>query len=326
MEVIVDKKHTYTTQKSYNVAVVGDVHLMSANSSPRSRKDNYFLSTMSELDKIFKANDIILFLGDVFDTPVLAGRSLYHVFNLLKYYHKLGKKFYTIVGNHDIYAYNIESLPKTSLGLTFTVGFLKNHKRIMVHDVIFDGMPFKSKAEVVPRMEHSNTSILLGHYFYNFNLDPEYSLTDDMIKEMNYDYLLLGHDHKPYPEQQIGKTRLLRGGSIARNSADQFNLYRKPCYYQFVIDRSGISEINYIEIPDTKFGKEIFIDEVFNQNTDYTNDYSSITDVDDILKQFTKKSIVAKYTITDALSDLHAPNLNFDYIKDHYRQHNLLFV
>ena len=319
---MIDTKQHIFKDKEYRVAVVGDVHL--TDRSPRSRKDNYFLTTMSEISKIVEFNDIILFLGDIFDTPILAGRSLYSFINFLKYHIKAGKKFYTIIGNHDIYSYNLDSLPKTSLGLLFAVSLIKNLKRIMVHDVIIDGMPFYASLKNVslPKIRYNKESLLLGHYFYDFNLDEEYSLTDTMIKYMDYSYLLLGHDHKPYKEIQIGNTKLLRGGSTARNSTDYFNLERKPCYYQFVIDKKGIQEINYIEIPNSLPPEQIFIDEAFKKD----NDYGSVTDVETILKQFTKKTNVAKYTINNALTDLQTPQHIQEYIKEQYILNNIPFI
>lgn len=316
------KQHIFNSLESYKVAVVGDVHLQST--TPRSRRDNYFMSTITELDKIFSVNDIMLFLGDVFDTPILSGKHLYQFINLIKYYTKLGKKFYTIVGNHDLYSYNIDSIPKTSLGLMFITGLIKNLKRIKIHDVLVDGMYFYPKVKPNPRLDYDKTSILLGHYFYEFNLDPEYSLTEDMIKDMNYDYVLLGHDHKPYPEKKIGKTKLLRGGSIARNSADSFNLTRKPSYYQFIITKKGVESYSLQEIPNCLSGKEIFIDSVFDNVMN--NDLSSVTDVESILERFTKKTVVSKYTMKHALNDLSCPEKPYDYLQSKYRENNLSLI
>lgn len=320
------EKKQYKDLATYRVAIVGDVHL--ASRSPRFRIDNYFDSLINKLDYIYKNNDIILYLGDLFDSPILEAKSLYKYINLLKYYFTQKKVSFSIVGNHDISSYNIQKLNESSLGLLFTVGLIKPLKRIYIHNILIDGMEFideTSKKPTVkpnPKLNYKYDSVLLGHYFYNCGLDMDYSLTDEIIEKMNYKYIFLGHDHKPYPIKNIGKTSLYRGGSICRNTRNDFNLVRQPSYYQLIINQDGIADIVYNEIP-ALLPNEIFLDTSLKS---YDNELNFITDLKELVNSITitQDTNTKKYTIKNSLEELQAPNHVVEFLSARYNENNIL--
>lgn len=309
--------------KDFKVSIVGDVHIMER--SPRYRKDDYLNSILSKLDYIFDNSDIVLFLGDLFDNPTISYKAFHRFVSLLKHHYVNGKQFYSIVGNHDIQNYNLHKLKESTLGLIFSIGLIKPLTRISVNGIIFDGMTLGNKVIEQSSFDLTNTSFLLGHYFYNNSLDPDYSITDDQIINMNYDYLFLGHDHKPYSVKTIGKTLLHRGGSICRNTIDDFNLKRVPSFYQVYIKPNSDYEINYLEIKSSLLTSEVYIPEVFQTNTSKINK-EYLTDISSVLKSFTKNVNLNSNNISSILLSLNPPDEVYHYIENTYLENNMKFL
>lgn len=308
--------------KSYKVSIVGDVHILER--SPRYRKDDYLNSILNKLEYVFQNSDIILFLGDLFDHPTISYKAFHRFVSLLKTYYVQGKQFYSIVGNHDIQNYNLSKLKESTLGLIFSIGLIKPLTRISINGVIFDGMTLGNKVIEQETFQLNNPSVLLGHYFYNNSLDPEYSITDDQIVNMNYDYLFLGHDHKPYVTKSIGKTKLHRGGSICRNTIDDFNFKRVPSFYRFNIKTNSEFNVDFLEIENSLSTKDIYIPEVFKTNiTKINKEY--LTDISTILKSFNKNVNVNSNKISSILLSLNVPDDVYHCIENKYLENNLNF-
>lgn len=218
------------------IAVIGDVHITGKN--PRCRKDIYLDSILTKLDQILSSNDIVLCLGDLFDSASVEEEA---VSRFLKLVIKHNKPFYTIFGNHDLYKYSTQLLEKTSLGLTMLKGVVKHlgSEGLTIGSYTFQEIPFRAKNPIVPEVDPN--TILLGHFFFENNLCPDYSITREQLEKCNAKFMLLGHDHEPHAPLTFGSTELLRQGSICRNTAFIYQFNRVPTYIQFSIDKDFLS-------------------------------------------------------------------------------------
>ena len=241
------------------VVFVGDIHLKGSN--PISRKDNYAEVILNRIRFIRDyANSIdcttIIFLGDIFDTVNTSLQYFSHCLSLFKEISNSGIDLYTIVGNHDIRYDSIETLPITPLGILLESGAVKLLDSLTIDDVYIKGCHFPDTPK-----ENTNLdlySILLLHRFYEngFNEEP---ITRDNILSLGYDTYILGHDHRPYSTINIEDERdikIIRPGSLARNSSDSYNKLRKP---RILVLDTDTKDFYYEEVP-SESGELIFFE------------------------------------------------------------------
>ena len=58
-----------------------------------------------------------------------------------------------------------------------------------------------------------------------------HNIEDQNVLDWNYDCMVLGHDHVPYPIMRVGKTDIVRPGSVMRGTSHDYNFTRIPCFY-----------------------------------------------------------------------------------------------
>ena len=242
-----------------NIIFVGDVHLK--GSSPISRKDNYAEVILNKIRFIRDyANAIgcttIIFLGDIFDTVNTSLQYFSHCLSLFKDISNSGIDLYTIVGNHDIRYDSLETLPITPLGILLESGAVRLLDNLTIDDVYIQGCHYSNKP--IKNTNQDLYSILLLHRFYEngFNEEP---ITKEDVVELGYDTYILGHDHRPYITITMEDPRdikIIRPGSLARNSSDQYNKLRKP---RILIMDTDTKDFVYEEVP-SESGEVIFFE------------------------------------------------------------------
>lgn len=294
------------------IIFVGDVHLK--GSSPISRKDNYTEVILNKLKFIkeyaFSIDcTTVIFLGDIFDTVNTSLQYFSHCLTLFKEFINSGIDLYTIVGNHDLKYDSMETLPYTPLGILIKSDSIKLLDSLTVDDVFIKGCHF-------PDTPTSNSqkkfyTILLLHRFYEsgFNEKP---ITKEDIINFGYDTYILGHDHKPYNTISVDYSdkviNIIRPGSLARNSSDQYNMLRKP---RILIMDTDTKKFSYVEVP-SESGFDIFFEqqnetEVLSMRelVDYLK--SSYHTTDSSLRDYIKETEIPKdvkallYTYLDLL-------------------------
>lgn len=242
------------------IIFVGDVHLK--GSSPISRKDNYPETILNKLQFVWDyANTIdcttVIFLGDIFDTVNTSLQYFSHCLTIFKKIVCSGIDLYTIVGNHDLRYDSMETLPITPLGILVKSEAIKILDSLTVDDVFIKGCHFPDSPE--QNSQRDLYSILLLHRFYEsgFNENP---ITKEDAQSLGYDSYILGHDHKPYSTIKIeGEDKLIkvmRPGSLARNSSDQYNRLRKP---RVLVMETMDKSFQYVEVP-SESGMDIFFE------------------------------------------------------------------
>jgi exonuclease SbcD len=304
---------------SYRVALIGDVHLRGSN--PRCRKDNYLVAILDKLEFIFQENDVLIVLGDLFDKPAIEEEALNAFFRLILKY--ADKPIFSIYGNHDLYKYNVLELDKTSLGVSIVKGFVQHLDSLTLNGITFKEIPFQVRNPIVPETD-SNT-ILLGHYFFENNLVPTYSITREQIIASKSYAVVLGHDHEPYPELSFGGVPgiggLIRPGSLCRNTANIYQMERIPQYVQFVISQDGSFYYQYREVSVAKSPKEVFNDIVKKPKRDAP---VFGVDLDSLLIDFSNREVKIP-KLSEALGDLGAAPVVLDHLQKVYRDMGLTY-
>lgn len=245
-----------------NVIFIGDTHLKAT--SPISRLDDYPKSILDKLEYVAcminpsKCNTMII-LGDVFDSPVTSLPYLATVINTFRKIASKGIKVYTIVGNHDIKNNRMDSLESSALGILMSTGYISlAPKSLAVDNTVFR---FYNYPECVERKSSNNYEVCVAHRYYNFGVAND-SFTEDDIKQLNYDAMVLGHLHVPYDTEIVGKTVLYRPGSLSRCTSEAYNKLRIPRVLVFnCVTHNGI----YINVP-CKSADEIFVAQIESNN------------------------------------------------------------
>ena len=299
------------------VAVVGDVHLN--DSTPRSRNDADYLGTLlDKLGHIYDENDVVIFIGDLFEKPTLSYVALRRImaFFLLR-----GKASYAIMGNHDLPNLNAHSLPRTALGLLETLNLIRilpeSGGPLTLGPLEFHVVPFGAMAMMPPEKPGGRVNILLGHCFYENGLDLEYSLKRADLQDCGYDYVFLGHDHSPYEPSRVGNTQLVRLGSVCRNTSEAHHLRRTPSYFRFELDQ-GVSGVSIQPIPCLP-APEVFSPEVFEARETGALDTVSIGSLLERFHKWSDSHIGARLTVLGVLKSMGAPDDLVQYIHDKYQ-------
>ena len=285
------------------LAIVGDPHVIDLK--PRCRKDNYFDVVLGKIETVLTENDIVIFLGDIFSHPTVPFLHLNRIIELFaKYRHK---QIISIVGNHDVYSYNIGSLPKTTLGLLDTIGLVDvKTAGFDAGGLHFEVVPLSMDLSLLP--VDTNKSVLLGHCFFENNLDPKYSITEADILRLNYRYIFLGHDHSPYETKKIGESYLIRPGSLTRYEADPYNLKRIPGYIQINLNLGGM-EYKYLDVTPAEsiFHEDFLRGKVNDKPID-------ILDLESIINGFSRRTVTGK-TVLKVLYELKASEESLEYLR-----------
>lgn len=290
-----------------NIAIVGDVHLSERN--PRCRKDNFLQSVLNKLDKIAQDNDKVIILGDLFHIHTNSTQLFNTLFKFFNIRHH--NKFICIPGNHDLFHNNLMSLDRTTIGsLYYTNAIDLKYSYFKIDNAEFEVSLVNKNLDNIP-VDENNSKILLGHNFYEMDLSPKESFTKEEIKKLNYMLVFLGHDHKPYDEEFIGNSTLIRMGSLSRIDIQAYNKDRDIVYYRL---DSNTLEYERV-ILDVQPVSECYIEEAFNKLTNvHRKQALSFVEIGEALAKF-NKCADGSNSLDKTLIKLGATDKERDYIK-----------
>jgi len=213
-----------------------DTHIRGNN--PRSRTDDYSESIFRKLVEIGgiierKGVTAIIHGGDVFHTPGVS-YSVYsrtaEIFN--SWFAKGADLFLCVVGSHDKFGYNDETLPRTALGALRAAGLVQiledntHHHHLMEDDVYICSTSHSYTLDTDPqnyekiKMASKDYLIQFAHgmlmekpFFGNHTLTKDVHTDSDLV--------ITGHYHTGYNPHEHNGTTFLNIGSIGRveNSA-----------------------------------------------------------------------------------------------------------
>ena len=247
----------------------------------RCRQDNFLETVLTKMDYVASNNDFVVIPGDLFHTNSNSNYIFYRVYKLLM---KHRGKFYAIPGNHDLLHNNLEALDKTTIGSLAVTGALNlKFKGFKIGNAQFEVSHVLKNLEKTP-VDETNSKILIGHNYLEMRGTEKESFTRDEIRKLNYKLVFLGHDHKPYDEEFLGNTTLIRMGSLTRIDTQSYNKERKIYYYQ--VD-SDTLEYEKKEVPSQNT-QDIFTPEAFQRIGTKKEDVTFIK-IGDVLSKFKKK-------------------------------------
>lgn len=251
-----------------------DTHIR--GNSPRSRKDD-FPSTirrkMEEIVEIAKEHkvDYVLHGGDVFDHPNLSPAVVGDFASLFRGF---GVPVYAIAGNHDVYAHNPITLPRTMLGLLDAFGTLQ-----LVHEgdriklekdgviVQLSGQPFHydlDKRDValdyaVKNEMQANFCIHMAHSMLVDRSLPD-SVAHTLVSQVwelksDVDVLLTGHYHAGFPIQHREGRYVINPGAVSRVNNHISEMKRTP--QVVLLDLTDHIDVTVLPLTSAKSGDEI---------------------------------------------------------------------
>ena len=257
---------------------IPDVHLQ--EQSPRSRKDSYPTTVLEKLEYIVEQansnNAITIFLGDLFNAVNMPMNYFYRVVDVFK---KFKNKPYTIVGNHDFPRNNESLLLRTPLGLLNNIGLIDYLQHYEVENkVVIEGTHYWQ--QIPKASQESETAIpmkkiCVAHCFYEDNFAQEHNLHIKDILELGYDYYILGHDHTPYEDIEVGNSKIYRIGSLTRGTAADKQLIRDNVFIlEYDTELDMFSRIAVPCLP----AKEVFNESIFLRKEEQKLDTQKVLD------------------------------------------------
>jgi DNA repair protein SbcC/Rad50 len=260
---------------------VTDTHL--TGKGPSSRTDNYvnaIFEKLEELKQVIVDENIeaVFHGGDLFDKPIVSLQLTGQVANFIK---STGIPWYVVPGNHDLFGYNIKSLPQTSLGLLSKAGVVSILDRqygsavfsnFYGETISFEGQEYHMDIDHRdPKQDYwvegkSDVNILIPHSMLldkEYFPDVSYTNTKDLKDATNADLILVGHNHDGYKRHSIHHasgdiTHIFNPGSMTRDEGSKGNLTRRPQYV--IIDFPNAQSWSYqaYEFQCAAEGKNIF--------------------------------------------------------------------
>lgn len=220
-----------------------DPHIRGSN--PRARIDDFPTAMKSKLREVWKlATDYqcraVICGGDLFDRPdpayIVAGE-------FAAVLAECPVPLYTIPGNHEIYGYNLDTVPRTALGLLTqieVVQLLNRTEPVILEDdddfaVYITGQGYhgdidRSQADYQTGLEIDWMGAYKVHVVHGMLVEKPlpYDVPHTVIKDLksDADVILAGHEHVGFGYRATGCTLCVNPGALGRVRADMAELYR----------------------------------------------------------------------------------------------------
>ena len=250
-----------------------DAHIRA--STPRSRLDDYpaaLWEKFRQISHIIEERGInaVIMGGDLFDTPDPSTSVVNSYLGIFTYWNI---PIYSIVGSHDKFGYNDDTLYRTALGTLIASGAvtLLNATKVLGNNTQIAGVSHSYDLDEDSEMD-----------YYRGKVDPTAHLVEvchgmtvagpwSFGKHTNVndikteaDLLICGHYHPGFAPVQVGDTTVINVGSLGRTE----NVQRRYPPGVIVVD-TGVREKETWEfiplnVPDDVFGtKEVKAEKVF---------------------------------------------------------------
>lgn len=240
----------------------------------RSRLDNVpdtLEAKLTEVGEIARTEkvDAILHGGDLFDRPDVSIMTVGRYAKIMAAY---PTPVYATIGNHDIFAHNPKTLPRTMLGLLDVLGHIElipeNGIRLESDCVVqLSAAPFRydidrgdREAFYVKRQDDTvDCHLLIVHGMLlqkPFLADISQTVIGD-LNPLDADIVLSGHYHSGYKATESKGTLFINPGSLLRTSNSLYDLQRIPQVLILDVDKGGVKDYRYIQLRSAKPGEEV---------------------------------------------------------------------
>lgn len=155
-------------------------------------------------------------------------------------------------------------LPRTPLGLLHNIGLIEYLQHMEREGkVVLEGSHYWQSIPKAKQLTETNIpmkKICVAHVFYEDAFAKDHNLHESDIKNLGYDYYVLGHDHTPYKDVKVGNSIIYRIGSLTRGTANDKQLIRDNVY--ILEYDTNLDKFTKIPIPCLP-AKEVFKESIF---------------------------------------------------------------
>lgn len=248
--------------------VVYDPHY--SDVAPASRKDDYVQALFDKTEFVMKDLEqnegrFLVLTGDIFHKRTLSTKFMCR---FVDFFTSFSIPTYGIAGNHDVYGGNVDFLDRTSLGIVFSAGVIRKLEHLLVYAFNFSmhlrGFDFnpalhvKTPAQEEVEIAYEAQHRLEGEIWDGLDIDWHMAVAHGFIKkshanfetkdyvnvpsfgEAGYRALFLGHDHVPYPVEEVDGLYLCRGGNLSRGTKHRYQRIRDVQYHLVTVTKEGI--------------------------------------------------------------------------------------
>lgn len=274
------------------IAFLQDVHMDSQTTE--TRIDDMSQTTIDKMRDVLKKckerNVKAMFqAGDFFNRVSVTHGAVNMIGEVLAEFKEAGIQVFAICGNHDIIRNNMDNIDRSPIQTLFIYGMVKHlnlETRVIINNKIL--ITPVDYTEYPPEADKNATyNILLCHMFVNassYIADEKHNLTTKDIEKLKYDMIFAGHDHEEYPMMEIGKSLVIRNGSLLRGTSHNYNFTRKPNFI-VLTDLNDIRKdtVEKVEIEHKPY-KDIVSNFILNKKQE-----GSISGLKDVLSNLAEK-------------------------------------
>ena len=274
-----------------NIAIIGDLHLGYRQYGLDERERDFYQRWHQIINDIINREniDIVLQLGDIFDTHIPSSIALYEYEKGLTILENAGIDYYSITGNHTIIRKKNFMSPDDLFSEISESNSLDD-THIVINNVFIAGIKYRSesnkeelldaiKIQTEAARKHNGLKILLLHQAIDIDLVYGAELLEDDLPYNDFNYIFIGHLHSRI-ERKHNKCNIIYPGSIERSSTTEAKdaINRGKGFY---ILNTDTDECGWVDIP-------LYRDFMFTN----IKDDSDINNIKEHIKQLNKSPIV----------------------------------
>ena len=285
---------------------------------PRGRIDDIMKSQWDELGEILSICreqdvDAILHGGDFFNIKRPSHKLVVHI---LDWCRTLNLPIYGTIGNHDISAYNLDTVNNSGLGVLFESGALNRLDQEVFEDEkliiksVHSELHFQSHYTIDNKYK-DYTKIILSHNYVIPMEKVPFEFMHPRDVETNADLVLCGHYHVPF-DYTNGKTRWINPGALSRWALNE--RHNTPTVLLVTVDRGKVS-IESIQLKSSRPGNEIFDETIIETQKQQEYDIKQFvksleeTSFDDVDIETVAKTVGEKQNLPTGVLDIVLQNI-----------------
>lgn len=214
------------------IAIIGDLHLGYRQYGLDEREIDFYKRWHEVIDDIISRKNIqiVLQLGDIFDTHIPSSIALYEYEKGLAKLQKANIEYYSITGNHTIIKRKNFMSPDDLFSKISESNSLDD-THIVIDDIFIAGIKYRSesnkeellsaiKAQTEAANQYNGLKILLLHQGVDLDLIYGAELLENDLPYNDFDYIFIGHLHSRI-ERVHEKCHIIYPGSIERSSVTE---------------------------------------------------------------------------------------------------------
>jgi exonuclease SbcD len=265
--------------------VTGDWHYMST--TPRARKDDFQEALSTKICEVFdiarenECNGIIV-PGDITNSPNMS----YSTFaNLVTHMKDAPCQIFSVLGNHDMYSHNPDTIWRTPYGLLVVLDCiidLKCESRIIGNSVRITGCPFSVDTDrnindyIPPKISKTGldyygfsqptVNIHIAHGMV-LESPPPYEMRHTLMSNIGYhpdapDILIVGHNHTGFGVRHVPRANknmmtVINPGALCRLTAHPAELTRTVQVCLLTISDCGEIKTELIPLKTAMPGEDV---------------------------------------------------------------------